>query len=328
MLPAGFRRSLEAPLLFMDLLALPRPLTFAIFALVPVDTRLRCSEVNRAWRAVLADTTLWACLSLSVSSGLARFSLPLLRAAVSKAGGQLRAPDVTGQRAGGTYHLHRILLDQYHRLLPEVVAANTVTLTKLCLDTDFFWPANVVRGLIEAAPALQLLETSAEVTRDSQVARAMLRNEPPFQALRLRSLCVIRDLDTVADVVAFCLDVRCHASLERLVLDFAVLDTVAAMGAVVDACIALRLHTLLLWECRVAPTTLPELTRLVAAGVVRDFGVHSDHIEIMFDEAHESTRLFVAAVRASALTRLRLEGLEDLPASVEEASTFINARRK
>ena len=324
MLPAGFRRSLEAPLLFMDLLALPRPLTFAIFALVPVDTRLRCSEVNRAWRAVLADTTLWACLSLSVSSGLARFSLPLLRAAVSKAGGQLRAPDVTGQRAGGTYHLHRILLDQYHRLLPEVVAANTVTLTKLCLDTFFFWPANVVRVLLEAAPALQLLETSAEVTRDSQVARAMLRNEPPFQALRLLSLCLIRCLDTVADVVAFCLDVRCHALLERLALDYAALDTAAAMGAVVDACIALRLRSLLLWECRVAPVTLPELTRLIAAGMLRELTVRDHGVE-MFDEAHESTRLFVAAVRTSAMTMLELNGFGVLPASVVDAAALINA---
>ena len=50
--------SLEATPLFLDLLALPRPLAAAIFALVPVDTRLRCSEVSRAWRALLADKSL------------------------------------------------------------------------------------------------------------------------------------------------------------------------------------------------------------------------------------------------------------------------------
>ena len=91
--------SLDVPSPFLDLLALPRPLALAIFALLPVDTRLRCSEVCRAWRALLADTSLWAsCINLSVSSGVARLSEALLRAAVAKAGGQLRALDITGQR--------------------------------------------------------------------------------------------------------------------------------------------------------------------------------------------------------------------------------------
>ena len=90
--------SLDAAPLFLDLLALPRPLALAIFALLPVDTRLRCIEVSRAWRALLADTSFWASVNLSsVDSGVARFSLPLFRAAVAKAGGQLRALDLTGR---------------------------------------------------------------------------------------------------------------------------------------------------------------------------------------------------------------------------------------
>ena len=61
-----------------------------MFLLLPVDARLRCSEVDRAWRALLADKTFYSRLNLSLDSGLARFSLPLFRAAAAKAGGQLR----------------------------------------------------------------------------------------------------------------------------------------------------------------------------------------------------------------------------------------------
>ena len=60
MLPASLSAlslDTDTPPVFLDLLALPRPLLLAIFALIPVDTRLRCIEVNRAWRALLADTT-------------------------------------------------------------------------------------------------------------------------------------------------------------------------------------------------------------------------------------------------------------------------------
>ena len=70
---------------------LPRCFVHAVLLLLPVDTRLRCCEVSWAWRALLADTTLWACINLRASSGVQRFSEALLRADVAKAGGQLRA---------------------------------------------------------------------------------------------------------------------------------------------------------------------------------------------------------------------------------------------
>ena len=72
---------LDTPPLFLDLL----PLMIAILALLPVDTRMRCSEVNRAWRALLSDTSFWEHLDLRPSSGLTRCSEALLRAAVAKA---------------------------------------------------------------------------------------------------------------------------------------------------------------------------------------------------------------------------------------------------
>ena len=302
-----------------DIVLSPLPCGFvrAVLLLLPVDTRLRCSEVSRAWRALLADTSLFCCLNLSIDSGCARFSLPLLRADSAKAGGQLRTLDVTGQRLTAP--------EQFFLL--ESVSANAATLTELRVGpcVQHFWSAEGVRALIGAAPACRLLEASVKIYRDRQVARAMLRNEPPFEALRLRRLWMHDGLTSATEVVAFCLDMRFHASLEELALDYAMLRIAAALDAVVDACISLRLRTLILWGCHVVPMALPELTRLIAAGALRYLCVRNNLVEI-FDEAHESTRLFVAAVRASAMTKLDLDDSGDLPANVVEAAAFINAR--
>ena len=302
---------------------LPRCFVRAVFLLLPVDTRLRCCEVSRAWRALLSDMNLWERLVLSTSSGVARVSLPLLRAAAFKAGGQLHALDTTGW----------MLLEppqpqqQRNRRLLDVVVPYAKTLTVLRLDMRDLWMAWEVRALLLEAPALRLLELAVVINTDRQVVRSMLRNEPPFQALRVRRLCMVQGLNATEHMVAFCTDLRQHASLERLRLSYNALDTSAAMTAVVDACIALRLHELDLFHCRVVPAVLPELTRLIAAGALRDLRVYNGSVE-MFDEAHESTQLFVAAVRASAMTKLAFDDLGDVPENVVEAAAFINARQR
>ena len=212
------------------------------------------------------------------------------------------------------------------QLLFEVAAASTTTLTELRVDAKQYWrDADKVRMLLEAAPALQCFEASV-IIRDRQVARNMLRNEPPFQALWLQKLYIDRRMDATADVVAFSSDLRSYASLKKLILFDVDLHTAAAMGAVADACIAVGLRALRLSDCRVVPAVLPELTRLVAAGLLRELVVSNDSVE-MFDEAHESTRLFVAAVRASAMTRLWLNNVGVLPVNVAEVATFTNTRR-
>ena len=44
--------------------SLPPVLARRIFALVPVDSRLRCAEVSPAWRDALAERALWTRLDL------------------------------------------------------------------------------------------------------------------------------------------------------------------------------------------------------------------------------------------------------------------------
>ena len=80
--------------------------------------------------------------------------------------------------------------------------------------------------------------------------------------------------------------------------------------------------------CRVGPASLPELTRVITAGALRNLEIYNGGGE-MFDEADdESTRLFVAAVRASAMTRLQVLHVGVLPEIVQEAAAFINARQQ
>ena len=76
---------------------LPRWFVHDVLLLLPTDTRLRCAELNRAWRALLADTRFWTRLDLTASGGVTRFRVALLSAAVAKARGQLQALDVSGR---------------------------------------------------------------------------------------------------------------------------------------------------------------------------------------------------------------------------------------
>jgi hypothetical protein len=73
---------------------LPLPLVLYIFSLLPVDSRLRCLEVCRGWRAVFSERSLWTRLDLTAASGVTvphddRPLSALLRCAAARAGGGL-----------------------------------------------------------------------------------------------------------------------------------------------------------------------------------------------------------------------------------------------
>jgi hypothetical protein len=65
-----------------------------IFAALPVDTLLRCAEVSRGWQATSSQRALWRRVNLSHTSGVAKPSLALLRAVLTKARGVLEELDV------------------------------------------------------------------------------------------------------------------------------------------------------------------------------------------------------------------------------------------
>ena len=310
--------SLNAPPHFLDLLALPRLLVVAIFALLPVDTRLRCSEVNRAWRALLADTAFYERLDLSVSSGLARFSEALFRAAIAKAGGQLRELNVDGR--GKETLSTRTLLD--------ALASNAASLKQLnTCSSPYFTPAEA-EEFLEAAH-LSVCHMSVEAD-NVELVRRCLRNDPPYGRLRLNGLYVQGEgqLDSLQNLKAFCTDLIKHPSLTGIIIIHqASLGTAAAMRVFVNAAIALRVLVICLIFCGCTRFCVPELTRLIEApGLVRNISIDIDDVELF--EAGAETDQFCAAARASAsLKHLTLNECGTNPDAAAVAA-FINARRR
>jgi hypothetical protein len=108
-----------------------------------------------------------------------------------------------------------------------------------------------VKALLRAAPLLQLLGVSLRCTAAD--ASPMLRNAPPFEALRIKKLDVengnsgmLQDADAV---VSFAADVAAHASLTELQLQSVPLGSPAALDAFVDAALERRLSSLSFWCC-------------------------------------------------------------------------------
>jgi hypothetical protein len=155
--------------------ALPLALALALFALLPVDQRLRCSEVCRGWRALLSDVSPWLRLDLSPAGGVARTAATnaLLRAAAARAAGGLRALDVAD--CG--------LIT--HGMVCAVAAQNAGALAELRVGvaqarlSGALRPAELEQ-LLRAAPQLRVLEAVAKCDGLDAVVDAALQLQLPY----------------------------------------------------------------------------------------------------------------------------------------------------
>ena len=84
-------------------LPFPPNVVALLFSLLPLDARLRASEVCRGWRFLLNDASFWTHVDLSASCGVnpcflldSRLALPLLGAACERAKGSLLSVDLSG----------------------------------------------------------------------------------------------------------------------------------------------------------------------------------------------------------------------------------------
>jgi hypothetical protein len=275
---------------------LPHAFFLFILALVPVDTRLRCAEVCRGWRAALAERSLWLRLALSPESGVVcRITDALLRAAAARAGGALLSlavvdcPLVT------------------HAAMLAVATENAATLreARLCRGAQHELGCRELEALLRRAPLLRTLH--ADLLYHAAATRRVLRNEPPFEALRVRRLDVSGLARDEAATLALAADLTthaaAHASLEQLHLLGAPLDAPAALDAVVQAALACRLQRLELVACRLSPASTPALTRLLGGGVLTTLHIYANGR--LLDEP--AAVLLSAALRASTtLTSLVL----------------------
>jgi len=141
--------------LFPELVAL-------VFQRVPVDTRLRCREVSRGWCAFLADARHWQVCDLSATSGVARRTLSLLRAASERAQGTLRELDVSAWFLVPAADVEEQLGSA--QLLP-ILRSNAASLLELRTwravggEGGLVNSAASIEELLAAAPRLRLLES-------------------------------------------------------------------------------------------------------------------------------------------------------------------------
>jgi hypothetical protein len=292
-----------------SLASLPPALVLHIFSLLPVDARARCAAVSRGLRDVLSERSAWARLDLSSSGGVTcAVTDAVLRGAASKAGGALAALDVSG--------CGHVTFDA----LLAVVAANSGELRELCAGVhEQFQPATTlhaarVEQLLLAAPLLRSFVANVvcdEALREDKNVNAcrLLRNEPPFQALRVRRLFLdVGVRAPLASLLALAAGVAAHASLAHLELVRAWCDSPAAVEAVVDAALACRLGKLVFVLCRLTPVCAPALTRLASGGALTALLIHDWGTQLL-DAA--AAAALGAALRANAtLTSLSLHNVD------------------
>ncbi len=239
--------------------ALPHGVTRRIFALLPVDARARSACVSPGWRTLLADPSLWTRLDLSQESGVtARVSDGVLLGAAARAGGALETLDL--ERDG---HVSLVAL-------LAVLRANAGTLRQLRTGR-FANSAKVIRtrdlkAMLRAAPALR--ELSAKVFCIAEQAPALLRNEPPYGPLRLRTMSVRMHQADDAATAALAAALPSHASLRCLELRGAGLQSEAACAALMDAALAARLPSLELTDATASPALVSALAWLLRGGTL------------------------------------------------------------
>jgi len=291
-----------APLPQPAITDLPDQLIALVFALLPVDTRLRCLEVCSGWHAVLSEPHLWRVCDLSSTSGVARRTPTLLRAALARAQGGLAELDLSGWSA-----------------LPwgevQAVAAASPQLLRLAL-CGLVWrnhsPAldlGRLRELQAAVPSLRLL--ACDVRCNGHEALALLAPSP----LRLGILCVHCGDDeegggwralTGEQVSGLASAAASHPSLRGLKLIAAPLNHQPALDALVAAAVQRRFSYLHLTACSLSPASQPALARLFASCPLTHFGVGNNYEPLL--RGPEAAAL----CRAIAASRLRLLALDYL----------------
>jgi hypothetical protein len=304
---------------------LPLPVVHHIFSLLPLQTRLRCREVCRGWRAVLTEPSLWARLQLPGASGAPADADALLRCASACAAGGVQLLDVGGDCVSAEALLAAAAANagalRELRVRARAPEGDGAAITGMaCGD---------VRTLLEAAPQLRVLDADRVRCGDVAAACSVLRGEPPFAPLRVRQLAVtatkrtsVADEASVAELAARALAaqalaaaVAAHASLRALELSDVSLDAQAALDAVVDAALAARLRTLSLHNCLLSRASAPALARLLSSEALTTLVLRRSSRLL---DAHAAALLGGALAANATLTSLTLSGVSlwaDLPAA-------------
>ena len=288
-----------------SVLLLPHALLLAIFALLPVDARLRAAAVCRAWRQALADRALWT--TLDFSGITCALTDALLRAAAARARGELRSLTLCEDD------------DLSHQALFEVARANADTLTELRgveHDDTGEWQ---LAALLAAAPRLRVLQ--ADVATHSARVLAMLSNQAPYDVLRLRRLTLRfgwRWISAPPEArLALATALGGHTSLERLSLMYPSPVVLAAVNDALDVMLANKLVgfelTFASWDESPVAAALSLFVRLLECETVTHLGLEGLDILAVRTTPAQTTPLWDALQANSTLTSLAITSLSRRP---------------
>ncbi len=222
------------------------------------------------------------------------------------------------------------------RLLWPVLRANAGFLRELnlqCIRADHVheFSKMIADALLSAAPLLQVL-TAEDAFCTWEDAPQILRGEPPFALLQLRSRLVVHfhdvigpgGMERVAPFSAALADVTLQPALMHICIKGANFTQPAVTGALVDAVLARRLRELTLENC--TPPAAAPLARLLAEGLLTSFAIcslQSDFRTPLFDAA--GATLVADALRVNTtLTKLALGGA-NLCVDMGVAGTLLSA---
>ena len=276
------------------LASLPQPLALRIFAALPPDARARCACVSRAWRALVADESLWLRLDLKPArpSMRALVTDAFLRGAAARACGRLRALDL------------RCCIGFSHDTMLAVVAANAGSLRELrCASTgDPIRPWCVdLEALLRAAPALRVLEAFAACATVEEARRALQYGLPagPLQDSSMTVTCMGAD---EAALLALAADLSQQVAIKCLTLLYTNLGEMpAVLDAIADAFLAAStLRTLHLLYCSLSPAAGVALARMLRDGGIVELYIGNSGAQLLDAPA---ARLLAAALRDN--TQLR-----------------------
>ena len=263
----------EAALDDVPVASLPRPLALAIFQLLPLDTRLRCVEVCRAWRRVFSEPQMWTEIDfweLRDDQRGTPLTAKLLWASVERARGQM------------TY------LDLIHCAADEAaimaaVASNGASLRVLVLpwESQRYLPTEFLRNLLRVAFELRELYADLGCTSDNTTmvpaadAIPILRGRWPWARLWTRRVQLSfrqGDTDTVRALTEALR--KQNGDMTFLNLDFNGTDLPADVFAdFCDAVVSMGLPCLRLCDCGLGPETGPALVRLLREGCVEELSL-------------------------------------------------------
>jgi hypothetical protein len=278
--------------------ALPHALVLHVLSLLPVDTRLRCVEVCRGWRVALES--LWARLDLSENCGVPAARLEaadgLLAAAALRAGGQLHSLDVTG------------CIGLECAALIRLVGDSGATLRELRV-AEGFTPARELVQLLRAAPHLRLLHAAGLYC--GARTNGLLLEEALFAPLRFRRL-EVGALFADEDMLALTLRLAATAGATALYLSHVDLSTAAALGAVVDAALALQMTEISFEKCELSATAAPLLARLVRGCALTKLMLcgNFDEVEELWGDEADALLLSDALRTNTSLAELEMSSFE------------------